>query len=38
VTVVGIINKMEIWAKTAWDERRSVNGDKVGDVLSSLGL
>ena len=38
VTVVGIINKMEIWAKTAWDERRSLSGDKVGDVLSSLGL
>ena len=38
VTVVGIINKMEIWAKSAWDERRSLNGDKVGDVLSSLGL
>lgn len=38
VTVVGIINKMEIWAKTAWDARRSLSGDKVGDVLSSLGL
>lgn len=38
VTLVGIINKMEIWAKAAWDERRSLSGDKVGDVLSSLGL
>lgn len=38
VIVVGIINKMEIWAKTAWDARRSLGGDKVGDALSSLGL
>jgi MraZ protein len=38
VTVVGIINKLEIWATAAWDARRSLNGDKVGDVLSSLGL
>lgn len=38
VMVVGIINKMEIWSKNAWDARRSQGGDRIGEVLSSLGL
>lgn len=38
VMVVGIINKMEIWDKAAWDARRSQSGDKIGEVLSTLGL
>lgn len=38
VMVVGIIGKMEIWDKAAWDARRSQSGDKIGEVLSSLGL
>jgi len=38
VVVVGIIGKMEIWDKAAWDARRSQSGDKIGEVLSTLGL
>lgn len=38
VMVVGIIGKMEIWDKAAWDARRSQSGDTIGEVLSSLGL
>lgn len=38
VMVVGIIGKMEIWDKEAWEARRSQNGDKIGEVLSTLGL
>ena len=38
VIVVGIISKMEIWDKAAWDARKSQTGDKIGEVLSSLGL
>ena len=38
VMVVGILNKMEIWDKGAWDTRKSQTGDKIGEVLSSLGL
>jgi MraZ protein len=38
VMVVGIIDKMEIWDRTAWDARRSQTGDKIGEVLSALGL
>lgn len=38
VMVVGIINKMEIWDRSAWEARRSQTGDKIGEVLSSLGL
>jgi DNA-binding transcriptional regulator/RsmH inhibitor MraZ len=36
--VVGIINKMEIWDRAAWEARRPQNGDKIGEVLSTLGL
>jgi len=38
VMVVGMLNKMEIWDKTAWDARKSQTGDKIGEVLSTLGL
>lgn len=38
VMVVGILNKMEIWDKGAWDARKSQTGDKIGEVLSTLGL
>jgi DNA-binding transcriptional regulator/RsmH inhibitor MraZ len=36
--VVGIISKMEIWDSSAWEARRSQNGEKIGEVLSTLGL
>ena len=38
VMVVGILNKMEIWNKGSWDTRKSQTGDKIGEVLSTLGL
>jgi MraZ protein len=38
VMVVGIINKLEIWDKAVWEARKSQNGDKIGEALSSLGL
>ena len=38
VMVVGMLNKMEIWDKVAWDARKSQTGDKIGEVLSTLGL
>jgi len=38
VMVVGMLNKMEIWDKAAWDARKSQTGDKIGEVLSTLGL
>ncbi len=38
VIVVGMLNKMEIWDKAAWDARKSQTGDKIGEVLSTLGL
>ena len=38
VMVVGILNKMEIWDKASWDTRKSQTGDKIGEVLSTLGL
>ena len=38
VIVVGMLNKMEIWDKAAWDARKSQTGDKIGEVLSALGL
>jgi MraZ protein len=38
VMVVGILNKMEIWDKAAWETRKSQTGDKIGEVLSMLGL
>lgn len=38
VMVVGIISKMEIWDSSAWEARRSQNGEKIGEVLSTLGL
>jgi len=38
VMVVGLLNKMEIWDKVAWDARKSQTGDKIGEVLSTLGL
>ncbi len=38
VTFVGIINKIEVWDKRAWDARNSKNLDKIGETLASLGL
>ena len=38
VMVVGIIGKMEIWDKAAWDARKPQSSDKIGEALSSLGL
>jgi MraZ protein len=38
VIVVGMLNKMEIWDKAAWDARKSQTADKIGEVLSTLGL
>jgi MraZ protein len=38
VMVVGIIGKMEIWDKAAWDSRRPQSADKLGEALSTLGL
>ena len=38
VIVVGMLNKMEIWDKSAWDARKSQTSDKIGEVLSALGL
>jgi MraZ protein len=38
VMVVGMLSKMEIWDKVAWDARKSQTGDKIGEVLSTLGL
>ncbi len=38
VIVVGMLNKIEIWDKAAWDARKSQTGDKIGEVLSTLGL
>ena len=38
VMVLGMLNKMEIWDKVAWDARKSQTGDKIGEVLSALGL
>lgn len=38
VLVVGMLNKMEIWDKAAWEARKSQAGDKIGEVLSTLGL
>jgi len=38
VVLVGIINKIEIWSMGAWEARNSQNGDKIGEVLASLGL
>lgn len=38
VTLVGIIDKIEIWDAGAWEARNSKNGDKIGDALAALGL
>lgn len=38
VTLVGIINKIEIWDAEAWEARNSQNGDKIGEALAALGL
>ncbi len=38
VIVVGMLNKMEIWDKAAWDARKSQTGEKIEEVLSTLGL
>jgi MraZ protein len=35
---VGMLNKMEIWDRAAWEARKSQTGDKIGEVLSTLGL
>jgi len=38
VVIVGIINKIEIWDRSAWDARKMQSGEKIGEALSSLGL
>ena len=38
VTLVGIINKIEIWDTGAWEARHSQNGDKIGETLSTLAF
>lgn len=38
VVVVGIINKMEIWDKAAWEARQSQNSDKISETLAAMGL
>ena len=38
VTVVGIIDKIEIWDLKTWEARASQNNDKIGDALAALGL
>jgi MraZ protein len=38
VLIVGMLDKMEIWDKAAWDARKSQSGDKISEELSSLGL
>ena len=38
VTLVGIINKIEIWDAEAWEARNSQNGDKISETLAALGL
>jgi len=38
VTLVGIIDKIEIWDLKAWEARNSQNGDKIGEALAALGL
>ncbi len=38
VTLVGIIDKIEIWDSKAWEARNTENGDKIGEALAALGL
>jgi len=38
VTLVGIIDKIEIWDTKAWEARNTKNGDKIGEALAALGL
>ncbi len=38
VTLVGIIDKIEIWDSKAWEARNTQNGDKIGEALAALGL
>ena len=38
VLIVGMLDKMEIWDKAAWDARKSQPGDKISEELSTLGL
>ena len=38
VTLVGLIDKIEIWDVKAWEVRNSQNGDKIGEALATLGL
>jgi MraZ protein len=38
VTLVGIIDKIEIWDAKAWEARNTQNGDKIGEALAALGL
>jgi len=38
VMLVGIINKIEVWDTTAWQERHSQNGEKISEALAALGL
>ena len=38
VMVVGMLNKMEIWDRSAWEARKPQTGDKIGEALSTLGL
>ncbi|HEX9021627.1 MAG TPA: division/cell wall cluster transcriptional repressor MraZ [Nitrospirota bacterium] len=38
VTLVGLIDKIEIWDVKAWEARNSRNGDKIAEALAALGL
>ncbi|HTG00306.1 MAG TPA: division/cell wall cluster transcriptional repressor MraZ [Nitrospirota bacterium] len=38
VTLVGLIEKIEIWDAKAWEARNSQNSDKIGEALAELGL
>jgi MraZ protein len=38
VTLLGIIDKIEIWDTRAWEARNIQNGDKISEALAALGL
>jgi MraZ protein len=38
VTLVGIIDKIEIWDVKTWEARNTQNGNKIGEALAALGL
>jgi MraZ protein len=38
VTLIGIIDKIEIWDVKLWEARSHQNGDKIGEAVAALGL